>query len=257
MSRREVMLGSDALTPPSRFLWGHLLVRFHIFCHTKHAKKNTIYSVFIGITARVSCEQCSWKTVFVCHPDQNSGLWRMVGALLVICKSWIELNWTERPLISTFIAFSLCLLHISVSEKRCFRPTSSAVKQPTVHFHAHTYTYYRIVVKGGKPCNQCLHRMAAWVCAYVRTYMCVWGRERVCAQVYVPSRVCVNLRGSSFFRHSGVLPAARQRLHAEASWRGRAEASKPPESTTPTSTQAPPHHPTPAPVSPLKKRKLN
>lgn len=32
------------------------------------------------------------------------------------------------------------------------------------------------------------------------------------ACVCVRSRVCVNLRGSSFFRHSGVLPAAPHRL---------------------------------------------
>ncbi|KAK2903840.1 hypothetical protein Q8A73_010497 [Channa argus] len=35
---------------------------------------------------------------------------------------------------------------------------------------------------------------------YMRVYVCV------------SSRVCVNLRGSSFFRHSGVLPAARYHL---------------------------------------------
>lgn len=39
---------------------------------------------------------------------------------------------------------------------------------------------------------------------------CVAARVSAC--VCMRSCVCVNLRGSSFFRHSGVLPAARHRL---------------------------------------------
>lgn len=42
--------------------------------------------------------------------------------------------------------------------------------------------------------------------------MCV----RVCACARESSFVCVNLRGSSFFRHSGVLPAAQHRLQRRA-----------------------------------------
>lgn len=81
-------------------------------------------------------------------------------------------------------------------------------------------------------------------------------RECVYGCVCVRSCVCVNLRGSSFFRHSGVLPAARHRLQRRPgeveparlfSLQGVSSPSNlqslptPPYSTTATATSAPPH----------------
>lgn len=93
---------------------------------------------------------------------------------------------------------------------------------------------------------------------------CAYMRARVC----VRSCVCVNLRGSSFFRHSGVLPAAPHRLQRRpgeveparlSSLQGVSSphptsrvcppslppTSRPPKSTTAAAAApaAPPHHP--------------
>ena len=93
----------------------------------------------------------------------------------------------------------------------------------------------------------------------MRIYKCVCACES--------SRLCVNLRGSSFFRHSGVLPAVRHRLQRRpggaeparlSSLQGVSSPSNlqslpppPPATPTPcsaTATAAPPHH------RPLKKK---
>lgn len=112
----------------------------------------------------------------------------------------------------------------------------------------HAHTLHRGVVKGESPV---INASTGW------QYQ---SESSLC--MCVRSRVCVILRGSSFFRHSGVSPAARHRLQRRPGEVEPARLFSLQGVSSPSNLQSPPPPPTPPPQhqhhTPLsKKQKQN